>query len=642
MTPVWTPDAARIESAALTRLMRRCDRANFDALRDFALADMEGYWREVVGDLGLRFRQPFRQVMDLSGGIAHPRWFAGGKLNFTDTLLAPQGSHDDDIVLVEMSESGPRRDHTRAGFRRDVAQTMSRLAALGVGQGDRVAMLLPNIAEAALLTVATARMGAILVPLYSAFGPEAIATRIRAADAKVLVSCTGWRRGGKTVRTAATLADVAATCPGLERIAVIDGLGDGIPDGLRDWNSLPADRDIAAPALDPDTPWMIIFTSGTTGKPKGTVHIHGGFPFRVAHDTAYQFDFRPGDRLMWYSDMGWMVGPWQICAPLLLGGALVLYNGGPTTPDAAELLRIARAAEVSHFGTAPTMLRVMATEFAQLPEGLGGHFRTMITAGEVIDAPTFLWAFHQIGQGKTPIINLTGGTEVSGGILSNIVLRPIHPFGFNSVVTDVDAAILHGDTEVQPGEIGELVLRRPMVGLTAGLWRDPDRYIESYWSQRPGVWSHGDLAMRHDNGQWEIRGRSDDVLKISGRRVGPTEIEEAALSEGRVATAAAIGVPDAKSGQAIFLLVVAKPGAAKDGELPEALRAHVARKLGAGLRPKEVLIVPDLPRTRNGKILRRLARGVVLGEPLGDLTTLENPDALKTLGEVVAAANPRI
>ncbi len=640
MTPVWTPDDDRIESAALTRLMRRCGRADFDALRAFALDDMEGYWHQVVADLGLHFRRPFRRVMDLSGGIEHPRWFEGGALNFTDTLLAPRGGSDEDIVLIGMSESGARRDLTRAGFRREVGMAMSRLAALGVGRGDRVAMLLPNIAEAAMVTIAVARMGAILVPLYSAFGPDAIATRINAADAKVLVTCNGWLRGGRAIRTADTLSAVAAACPGLEGIAAIDCLGEGVPTGTRDWADLPADRAVGAPALDPNTPWMIIFTSGTTGKPKGTVHIHGGFPFRVAHDTAYQFDFCPGDRLMWYSDMGWMVGPWQICAPLLLGGSLVLYNGGPASPDAIELLRVARAAGVTHFGTAPTMLRVMAAAFPELPEGLGGGLRTLITAGEVIDEPTFLWAFGQIGRNATPIVNLSGGTEVSGGILSNIVLRPIHPFGFNSVVTDVDATVMHDDAEAPPGEIGELVLRRPMVGLTKGLWRDPDRYIESYWSQRPGIWSHGDLVVRHENGVWEIRGRSDDVLKIAGRRVGPTEIEEAALSEGRVATAAAIGVPDAKTGQAIVLLVVLKPQVAEDADLAEALRAHVAGKLGAGLRPRRVLIVPELPRTRNGKILRRLARGVILGEPLGDLTTLENPGSLTALG-AVAAANPR-
>jgi len=637
MTPVWTPDATRVESAALTRLIRRTDRQDFDGLRAFALADMEGYWRAVVADLHLSFRAPFRQVMDLSEGVERARWFDGGLLNFTDCLLSPKGAKDDDVALIQMSESGARREVTRAELRREVEKAMSRLAALGVGMGDRVAMLLPNIPEAVYVTVATARIGAIIVPLYSAFGPEAIATRVNAAGVKVLVSCDGWVRGGKTIRTADTLAAVARACSDLKAIATVSSIGEGAPDGTRLWSDLPADQDVQAPGFDPNTPWMIMFTSGTTGKPKGTVHIHGGFPFRVAHDTAYQFDFRPSDRLMWYSDMGWMVGPWQICAPLMLGGSLVLYNGGPVSPDALELLRVAKAAEVTHYGTAPTTLRVMAAAFPDLPDNLGGSFRTLITAGEVIDAPTFVWTSRQIGQDQTPIINLTGGTEISGGILSNIVLRPIYPIGFNSIVTDVDAGAMHGDAEAAPGEIGELVLRRPMVGLTAGLWQDPDRFIESYWSQRPGLWSHGDLVVRHESGLWEVRGRSDDVLKISGRRVGPTEVEEATLSDGRIVAVAAIGVPDAKSGQAIVVLAVPKPGVVVNEGLAAALRDHIGRELGAGLRPRQVLIVPELPRTRNGKILRRLARGVILGEPLGDLSTLENPGSLESLRAIVVS-----
>lgn len=385
---------------------------------------------------------------------------------------------------------------------------------------------------------------------------------------------------------------------------------------------------------------MIMFTSGTTGRPKGTVHTHGGFPIRLAHDTAYQFDFRAGDRLFWYSDMGWMIGPLSVCAPLMLGGALVLYNGGPTTPDALQLLRVGRDAGATHFGTAPTVLRMMRAAFPEVPNELRGNFDVIMTAGEVIDEPTFRWAYGQIGGGTTPIINYTGGTEVSGGILSNVVVRPIYPFGFNAAVTDVDVALFDDAVEAPMGAVGEVVLRRPMLGMSRGLWQEPERYIESYWSKRPGVWSHGDLAIRHSDTLWELRGRSDDVLKISGRRVGPTEIEDAALSQGTVSMAAAIGVPDARSGQAVVLLVAPKsPEDAARDDYAETIREHVARKLGAGLRPRQVLVVPDLPRTRNSKILRRLARSVVLDEPLGDASTLENPQSLDALRVIVAGGS---
>lgn len=640
--PIWSPDAERLEHASLTRLMRRCGVADYEALRAFALSDMEGYWRAVVADLGVPFRTPFERVLDVGAGPQWPRWFVGGELNFTDMVLGAEGENDADMAVVGAAEDGTRVEFTRADLRREVARAMSRLSAAGLAPGDRVALLLPNIPEAAFVMIAAARMGAIVVPLYSAFGPEAIATRINAAGAKMLVTCDGYLRGGKATRTAGTVEAVIRSCPTLETVAVVACLGGSVGDGgkVRAWGDLADDRAVAAPGLDPNTPWMIMFTSGTTGKPKGTVHTHAGFPLRLAHDTAYQFDFQAGNRLFWYSDMGWMIGPLSVCAPLMLGGSLALYNGGPTTPDPLQLLRVAKALGVTHFGTAPTMLRVMGAAFPEIPQDLGGTFKVMMTAGEVIDEPTFRWAHGEIGAARTPIINYTGGTEVSGGILSNVVVRPIHPLGFNAAVTDVDVAVLDDDAEAPIGTVGEIVLRRPMLGMTQGLWQEPERYLDSYWSKRPGVWSHGDLAIRHTPTLWELRGRSDDVLKISGRRVGPTEIEDAALSHGSVATAAAIGVPDAKSGQAVVLLVV--PKSERDAGRPdyaEAIRACVGAKLGSGLRPKQVLVVPDLPRTRNAKVLRRLARGVILNEPLGDLSTLENPGALEALRVIVAGGS---
>ena len=545
--PIWSPDAERLERASLTRLMRRCGVADYEALRAFALRDMESYWRAVVADLGIPFRKPFERVLDVSAGPEWPRWFVGGELNFTDMVLGAEGEGDADVALIAAVEGGARAEFTRA---------ISAARSLGPCRGCRGrahtrrsrGAAPAEHPRAAFVMIAAARMGAIVVPLYSAFGPEAIATRINAAGARMLVTSDGYLRGGKAILTGETIEAVVQSCPTLEAVAVVECLGVGIGGKASAWGDLPDDRTVEAPALDPNTPWMIMFTSGTTGKPKGTVHTHGGFPIRLAHDTAYQFDFRVGDRLFWYSDMGRMIGPLSVCAPLMLRGSLALYNGGPTTPDALQLLRVARELGVTHFGTAPTMLRVMGAAFPEVPEGLGGNFKVMMTAGEVIDEPTFRWAHEQVGAGKTPIINYTGGTEVSGG-MSNGSVRSIR-VGFNATVTDVDVAALDDDAEAPVGTVGEVVLRRPMLGMTQGLWQEPERYLDSYWSKRPGVWSHGDLAIRHTETLWELRGRSDDVLKIPGGASGPTEIEDAALSRGSVATAAAIGVPDAKSGQA--------------------------------------------------------------------------------------------
>lgn len=623
--PSWHPTPERIAAAALTRLAASCGVDGFDGLRRLALADHDGYWRAVVADLGMVFRRPFDKVLDDDGAPAWPRWFPGAKLNFTDTVLAGPA---DAPALICLAEDGSRRDLDRAALRREVVTAMGRLAALGVGPGDRVGLLLPNIAEAAIVMLAVARMGAVVVPLYSGFGPEAIATRLNAARATALVTCDGFRRQGKAIAVKPAVDTALAQVPSVTRVALVRRLdGADLVAGRDAWWEDIGEAEAIGPDMDPDDPWMIIYTSGTTGRPKGTVHTHAGFPFRVAHDVAYQFDFHPDDRFFWYSDMGWMIGPLAVCAPLMLGGTLVLYDGGPA---AAATLRAAVSAGVTHYGSAPTLIRAMAAAFPRLPAGLRPPCRTLMTAGEAIDADTFAWYQREVGGDLVPVINYTGGTEVSGGILSNVVTRPIAPGRFNAAVTDVDADVVGDDGGPQVGTVGELVIRRPMIGMTRGFWDEPMRYLDSYWQRHVGLWAHGDLAIRHEDGTWELRGRADDVLKVSGRRVGPSEIEEAALAHGGILAAAAIGMPDPRSGQAIWLFVV--PGDAPAET--DTLRRHLGAVLGPGLRPARVIAVADLPRTRNGKILRRVVRNLAMGCPPGDLSSLDNPVAL----DLIAAA----
>jgi acetyl-CoA synthetase len=640
--PVWRPTPQRIAASALTRLANRAGVVGYDGLRNLALSDLDAYWRFVIADLGIQFSHDFDRVVDVSAGPEWPRWFSGGRMNFTDTVLhggsTPAG--DDEIALICTSETAPRVDFSRAALRREVAGAMSRLSALGVGRGDRVALLLPNIAEAVFVILAAARLGGIVVPLYSGFGPDPIATRISLCGAKVVVACDGFIRGGKRVAVKAVLDTAIAASATVQKVALIRRLPQQPASMMpgRDvwWDELPSNAAPEAAVLDPNDPWMIIFTSGTSGLPKGTVHIHGGFPLRVAHDVAYMFDFHARDRFFWFSDMGWMIGPMAACAPLSLGGSLVLYEGGPITPDAAHLLRIAADTSVTHYGSSPTMLRTTAAAFPSLPTGVRRQFKTLMSSGEAIDDETFRWFHDEVGGGGTPIINYTGGTEVSGGILSNIVVRPIIPSTFNAAVTDVDADVLGDDGNSLVDAIGELVLRRPSVGMTQGFWGEPGRYIDSYWSKRPGVWAHGDLA-RRAAGLWEICGRADDVLKISGRRVGPSEIERAALDDGDLIAAAAIGVADPKSGQAILLFAVpADPGQVNEPGFALSIRERVSTKLGPGLRPREVVLVTDLPRTRNGKIMRRVVRNLLVGEPVGDLSSLDNPESLDAVARYAA------
>ena len=347
----------------------------------------------------------------------------------------------------------------------------------------------------------------------------------------------------------------------------------------------------------------------------------------MAQDSAFLFNFKVGDRYFWASDMGWMVGPYSTFSALLLKGALVLYSGAPDVPDIGRLRAVAAGNGVTHFGTTPTAIRAMAAAEAQVLRDPAPTIRVLMTGGEVMDADAHAWLFHRFGQGRLPIINYTGGTECSGGILSNVVLRPIAPCRFNSTAPGVNATIVDESGASVAGKPGELAIQEPFNGMTAGFWNDAERYLETYWSRAPGMWLHGDLAMQEPDGQYLLLGRSDDVMKISGRRVGPSEIEGSVIDGKIVADAVAFGVPDKKSGEAMILFVVPGPESGQTGTgLVERYAADAIRsKMGASFRAQRIVVMLELIKTRNGKLVRRLARDAWLGQRPGDLGAVENP-----------------
>jgi acetyl-CoA synthetase len=389
-----------------------------------------------------------------------------------------------------------------------------------------------------------------------------------------------------------------------------------------------------APETDPETPCLLIYTSGTTGRPKGAVHVHGGFPIKGAQDLAHAFDLGRGDTLFWMTDLGWMMGPWAISGALLLGARLVMYEGAPDFPGPDRLWAVTARHRVTHLGFSPTLIRAL---MAHGPDPVGVHdldaLRVLGSTGEPWNPEPWWWLFREVGRGRVPIINYSGGTEVSGGIVSGTLLTPIRPASFGGPSIGTAADVVGVDGEPVRGSVGELIIRRPMPGMTRGFWNDPDRYLEAYWSRFGGTWVHGDWAEIDPDGYWYIHGRSDDTLKIAGKRVGPAEVESAAVSFPAVLEAAAIGIPHEVKGEAIVLLCVLRPGETADGGLSVAVADHVAGQLGKPLRPEAVHAVPELPRTRSGKVMRRVARAAFLG----DLTALENPLAVESIRAVGVA-----
>ena len=386
---------------------------------------------------------------------------------------------------------------------------------------------------------------------------------------------------------------------------------------------------------DPETPYMVIYTSGTTGRPKGAVHVHGGFPIKAAQDLAHTFDLTDRDSLFWFTDLGWMMGPWAIAGSLLLGARLVLYEGAPDFPGPDRLWAIVARHRVTHLGLSPTVIRAL---MAHGEDPVRAHDRSSLrvlgSTGEPWNPEPWWWYFREVGEGRCPIVNYSGGTEVSGGIVGGNVVGPIKPASFSGPCIGTAGDVVDDAGVPVRGGVGELVIRAPMPGMTRGFWRDPERYEETYWSRWPGLWAHGDWASVDADGFWYIHGRSDDTLKVAGKRVGPAEVESAAVGHPSVLEAAAIGVPHEIKGESIVVLCVLRPGETDDDGLRASIATAVADDLGKPLKPEVVAIVRSLPKTRSGKVMRRVIRSAWLGLDPGDLSALDDPAAVESIRAV--------
>ena len=410
------------------------------------------------------------------------------------------------------------------------------------------------------------------------------------------------------------------------------------------WHEEPATPNAAPPPpdspTDPETPYLLIYTSGTTGRPKAAVHVHGGFPIKGAQDLAHHFDLRSGDTLFWFTDLGWMMGPWAISGALLLGARLVLYEGAPDYPGPDRLWSIVERHKVTHLGLSPTVIRALMAHGEEPVRSHDlGSLRVLGSTGEPWNPEPWWWYFREVGGGRCPIVNYSGGTEVSGGIVSGNLLTPIKPTAFSGPCIGTAADVVDDAGRPLRDAVGELVIRAPLPGMTRGFWRDPERYEETYWSRFPGMWVHGDWARIDPDGHWFILGRSDDTLKIAGKRVGPAEVESAAVGHPAVLEAAAIGVPHEIKGEAVVVMAVLRPGTSDDDGLRADIGARIAAELGKPLRPETVEVVTALPKTRSGKVMRRVIRAAYLGLDPGDLSSLDDPASVH--GDRTAGAPAR-
>ncbi|MBR0669694.1 AMP-binding protein [Neoroseomonas soli] len=629
MTAAWTPPPDVVERAQVTRLARELGCAGFAGLYRFSVERPDAYWRHLMGFLRIAWTREPHGYVDLPEGPAFPNWFPGGELNWVDTVFAwgREPSRRARPAIIAESEDGTVREITWAGLEDRVLRFAAGLRARGLGRGDRIGLLMEGGIEAVVTFLGISALGAVCVPLFSGFGVDAIRSRLSGCEARALVATAGFHRRGRLVDIAGLIGEVRPFLPALETL-ILKGAAaqDAVP-----WEEVSATPAPDLPArMGANDPMMVIYTSGTTGKPKGAVHTHGGFPLKIAHDAAVHFDIAPDDRFCWPADMGWIAGSLILASALMRGATLVCYDGAPDFPDWGRMARLVDRHRVTHFGASPTLIRSLA---ANMPGSVAADLsslRLLVTAGEGIDPEHFLWYQRHIGGDRCPVINYTGGTEVSGGLLSNVPVLPIVPAGFNAISPGVQVDVLDEAGRPLREEVGELAILAPFVGMTRAFWQDRARYLDTYWSRFPGVWVHGDLAIRGTDDVFFLRGRSDDTLKIAGKRLGSAEVEEVLLGLPGVAEAAAIGVEDAAKGQKLVVFVVPKPDA--PAGLSEAVPREVEKHLGRAFRPGAVHVVAELPKTRSLKIMRRVIRNVYTGQAPGDLTALDNPSSLAALG----------
>jgi acetyl-CoA synthetase len=633
---VWHPSADYIDQAHLTRFIQQNQLHDFTDLLDRSNDDPGWFTEAVLQYLDIQFYKPYSQVLDLARGIAWPRWVVGGEMNIVHNLLDKYIGTPVEYrtALICEHESGEIETFSYGDLNIKVNQVANALRKLGIGPGDAVGLYMPMTWENVVAMLGIAKIGGIILPLFSGYGPSAVASRLKDANAKALFTADGFNRRGKPVFMKSIADQAVENVPTIEHIILINKLGLTLElsNGREHWwhelietQTPHAETEV----VDAEQTLMIIYTSGTTGSPKGAVHTHSGFPIKAAQDMAFGTDVHPGNCIYWITDMGWMMGPWLVFGGMILGSTFLIYDGAQDYPHVNRLWEMVEHHQVTHLGVSPTLIRtLMATADQSYEEFDLSCIKFFASTGEPWNPDPWMWLFEKIGGSKRPIINYSGGTEISGGILMGNPLLPLKPTAFSAPCPGIAADVFDEQGQPVRNQVGELVIKSPWIGMTRGFWRDPKRYEETYWSRWPNIWVQGDFGLVDQDGQWYIQGRSDDTIKIAGKRVGPAEIESILVGHPEVIEAAAIAVPDPIKGNRVVVLCVLAPKSNPSEELAHELKTLVTNSLGKPLKPSQVLFIPDLPKTRNAKVMRRMVRAAYLGLDPGDTSSLVNPESL--------------
>ncbi|AFK19349.1 acetyl-CoA synthetase [Haloferax mediterranei ATCC 33500] len=653
-TVVHEPDSAFVEDANVTRFMREHDIEDYDELIERTTTEVPGvsasgvdwFWDELVDYLDIEFYDDYDEVRDNSDGPQFTRWYPGGELNIAHNVLDRHAAVDSPnrnrVACIWEGEDGEVVQRTFHDLYQEANRVANVLESYGVGTGDTVGLYMPMVPEVISILYGCFKVGATAVPIFSGFGVDATATRLEDPECSVLFTADGFYRRGSEVRLKPTADEAIEEAGCVEHVVVYQRFEDSnedVPwtDGRDElWANTvdEADSEYETKHLPSDAESMLLYSSGTTGKPKGIVHTHAGVQAQTAKEIHFGFDQKPEDRFFWVSDIGWMMGPWTLIGNHTFAGTIFMYEGAPDHPEPDRFWDMIERHRITTFGISPTAIRALR-KYGD--EAVDKHdlssLRLLGSTGEPWDPESWMWFYEHVGGGEAPIINISGGTEICGCFLMPMPTQPLKPcsLGGPGLGMDIDIVDSAGESIADTHERGFLVARDSCPAMTKSLWSGDERYLDTYWSSWENLWDHGDWAQKDEDGFWFLHGRADDALNVAGRKVGPAEVEGALIEHDAVNQAAAVGADDDTTGTAVVAYVVLEDDVEENDDLREKLRGVVGEELGKPFRPREILFVDEFPKTQSGKIIRRAIASIYAGEELGDMSSIENPEALEKL-----------
>jgi acetyl-CoA synthetase len=634
----FIPTQEQIENSNIFRFMKKQNISSIQDLYQKSIENLEWFWGQVEKDVGIVWDKKYNNVLDLENGIQWPQWFVGGKTNIYKSSVDKYSKlTPEKTAYTFVAEDGTTKNMTYGDLDKKVCKLANGLKSLGVKKGDVVAIYLPMIEESVLAIMASAKIGAVQTVIFSGYSSDSLRIRLQDCKAKTLFVCDGFQRKGKGISQKNTI-ETATKNTLIEKIVVVPYKGIDQYDNSEKiifYDDLMSGQseNCVTEEMNSQDPLFILYTSGTTGRPKGVVHVHGGFSVFAGHQAAYLIDATENDVILWPADIGWITGlVWNVYGLLLSGSTSILYDGALDYPNFDRIWDMLEKYDVTIFGISPTAVRMFKKNNVQpLENHCLDKIKNIPTTGEPLDGDSWKWLFEKVGNKKIPIMNLSGGTEIGGAMLSVFPGMKIKPSTVGIPCPGINLDVFDENGKSVREQDGFLVIKSPWPAMTRGLLNDDERYLETYWSRFENVWFHGDYVFVDSDGLWYMKGRADDVINVSGHRLSTAEIEHTAISHPKISDAASIAIPDEITGEAIILFVVVE---ANSNLTTSEITDFVSEKIGKIAKPKSVFILQDLPKTRTGKIMRRLLKAKLLGMELGDLSSLENPNILDEIPNI--------